>query len=153
MRCQSTNQGMVRFNGCGFFGSIDGKRGTALARLAGTGRVSFSDCHFYCIHPESRNADTMLLVEAGRVSAQGCVFLNNRNTAGVNSNPIPIVLQLAVRSAIITGNEFYGKARIVNRARGRVIINDNIEETDENPWSNGPPVQATAAAHPANGTK
>lgn len=141
---KSTNQGMVRFNGCGCFGSIDGQRGTALARLAGTGRVSFNDCHFYCIHPASRNADVMLLVEEGRVSVQGCVFINNRNTAGVNSNPTPILLQPAVRAAIITGNEFYGQARIVNRARGRVVINNNIEETDERPWPTGPPAPANA---------
>lgn len=146
---KSTNQGMVRFNNCGFFGSIDGKRGTALARLAGTGRVSFSDCHFYCIHPESRNADTMLLVEEGRVSIQGCLFINNRNTAAVNSDPTPIVLQPGVRSAIITGNEFYGRARITNRSRGRVIINSNIEETDERPWPNGPPPTTSGKARPS----
>lgn len=136
---KSTNQGMVRFNSCGLFGSIDGKRGTALARLAGTGRVSFSDCHFYAIAPESRNADTLILVEEGRVSIQGCVFINSRNTQNVNSNPIPIVLQPGVRSALIMGNEFYGKARIVNKASGRAIIKDNIEETDERPWPKGPP--------------
>lgn len=129
-----TNHGMVRFTGCGFFGSIDGRRGTALAKLAGTGRVSFSNCHFYCIHPESRNAPVMILVEQGRVSIQGCVFINNRNTAGVNSNPIPITLEREVRAAIITGNEFYGRARIVNRAKGRVVIRDNIEATDEEPF-------------------
>ena len=39
-----------------------------------------------------------------------------------------------VRSAIITDNEFYGRARIVNRARGRVVIADNIEQTDEDPF-------------------
>ncbi len=135
---QPTNNGPIRFTGCGFFGSLDGKRGTALAKLAGAGRVSFSNCHFYCIHPESRNADTMILVQSGRVSIQGCVFLNSRNTAGVNSNPIPIVLQPDVRAAVILGNEFYGKARIVNHARGRVVITDNVEQTDEDPFPAAP---------------
>jgi hypothetical protein len=136
---------MVRFTGCGFFGSIDGKRGTALAKLAGTGRVSFSNCHFYCIHPESRNAPVMILVEQGRVSIQGCVFINNRNTAAVNSNPIPVVLETEVRSAIITGNEFYGRSRIVNRTKGRVILRDNIEATDEEPF---PPPPGRAPSRP-----
>jgi hypothetical protein len=131
---KESNHGPVRFTGCGFFGSVDGKRGTALAKLAGPGRVSFNNCHFYCIHPESRNAPEMIIAESGRLAIQGCVFMNNRNTAAVNSNPVPIVLKSEVRSAIIEGNEFYGQSRIVNQARGRVVIANNVEETDENPF-------------------
>lgn len=129
-----SNNGPVRFTGCGLFGSLDGKRGTALAKLAGNGRVSFDNCHFYCIHPESRNAEATIVAESGRLSIQGCVFINSRNTAGVNSNPIPLVLGEEVRSAVILGNEFYGEARIVNRARGRVEIDHNVERTDEEPF-------------------
>jgi hypothetical protein len=143
---KETNRGPVRFTGCGFFGSIDGKRGTAMAKLAGPGRVSFANCHFYCIHPESRNAKEMILVESGRVAIQGCVFLNNRNTEGVNGNPVPIVLAPEVRSAIIEGNEFYGKARIDNRSKGRVVIALNIEESEEIPF---PPPMGSSAAEPA----
>ncbi len=130
----ATNSGPVRFTGCGLFGSLDGKRGTALAKLAGNGRVSFGNCHFYCIHPESRNAEATIVAESGRLSIQNCVFLNSRNTEGVNSNPIPLVLGEDVRSAVILGNEFYGEARIVNRARGRVEIAHNLERTDEEPY-------------------
>jgi hypothetical protein len=132
-----TNSGMVRFTGCGLFGSLNGRQGVALARIAGAGRVSFSNCHFYCIHPESRNAENLIVVESGRIAINGCVFINNEGTAGVNSNPIPLVLEPDVRAAIITDNEFYGAARIVNRARGRVIINDNLEQTDEDPFPEG----------------
>jgi hypothetical protein len=131
---RETNHGPVRFTACGLFGSVDGQRGTALARLAGRGRVSFSNCHFYCIHPDSRNAPEMIVAESGRLAIQGCVFINSRNTEGVNSNPVPIVLRPDVRSAIITGNEFYGQARIANQARGRVVIADNVEQTDEEPF-------------------
>lgn len=131
---RESNHGPVRFTGCGFFGSVDGKRGTALAKLAGRGRVSFSNCHFYCIHPESRNAPEMIIADGGRLAIQGCVFMNSRNTAGVNSNPVSIVLRPGVRSAIIEGNEFYGQARIANQAKGRVVIANNTEETDENPF-------------------
>ena len=53
--------GMVRFTGCGLFGTNYASNGTALARIAGTGRVSFDNCHFYCIHPESRNAENMIV--------------------------------------------------------------------------------------------
>ena len=117
-----TNSGMVRFTGCGFFGSLDGARGTALAKIAGTGRVSFDNCHFYCIHPASRKAETMIVVDSGRVAVNNCVFINNRNTAGVNSNPVPIVLRPEVRSAVITANEFYGQARIQNGSKCQVVI-------------------------------
>jgi len=134
-----TNNAMVRFTGCGMFGSIDGARGTALARIAGTGRVSFGNCHFYCIHPESRNAEAMIVVESGRIGIDNCVFINSRNTAGVNSNPIPIVLRPDVRSAIITDNEFYGEMRIVNEAKGRTVIENNLERTDEDPFPEAQP--------------
>ena len=128
---QPSNHGPVRFTACGLFGSVDGRRGTALAKLNGPGRVSFNNCHFYCIHPESRNAAEMILAEGGRLAIQGCVFMNNRNTAAVNSDPTPIVLRPPVRAAIIEGNEFYGRARIVNQAKGRVVIANNLEQTDE----------------------
>jgi hypothetical protein len=129
-----TNNGMVRFTGCGLFGSIDGMRGTALAKIAGTGRVSFDNCHFYCIDPDSRNAENMIVVDSGRIAIQNSVFINSRNTEGVNSNPVPIVLGPEVRAAIITGNEFYGAARIVNNAKGQVVIDNNLERTDEEPF-------------------
>lgn len=131
---KSTNPGMVRFTGCGLFGSIDGARGTAMAKLAGTGRISFSNCSFYCIHPDSRRSDVLFQVDQGRLSIENCVFINNRNTTGVNGNPIPIVLMPDVRSAIIIGNEFYGKARLVNKSKGRVVFANNVEETDEDPF-------------------
>ena len=60
--------------------------------------------------------------------------MNNRNTTGINGNPVPIVLKPGVRSAIIEGNEFYGQSRIVNKAKGRVVIANNLEETEENPF-------------------
>lgn len=129
-----TNGGMVRFTSCGLFGTLYANNGTALARIAGNGRVSFDNCHFYCIHPESRNAPQTILVEGGRVSITDSVFINCRATEGVNSNPIPIVLEPDVKAAVIKGNEFWGEARIVDRARGRVVIADNIEQTEDAPY-------------------
>jgi hypothetical protein len=134
-----TNAGPVRFTGCGLFGTLYANNGTALAKLAGHGRVSFSNCHFYCIHPDSRKAPQTVLVQSGRVSIEGCQFINCRGTAGVNSNPVPVVLEPDVRAAVITGNEFWGKARIVNRARGHVAITGNVEETEDEPFPGGEP--------------
>jgi hypothetical protein len=63
-----------------------------------------------------------------------CVFINNKKTEQWSSNPVPIVLEPDVISAIITGNEFYGKSRITNKSKGRTIIKDNIEQTEEDPF-------------------
>jgi hypothetical protein len=129
-----SNTGMVRFTGCGFFGTNDAKRGVALARIAGNGRTSFDNCHFYCIHPESRKADVMIQADGGRLGFSNCLFINSKGTAGVNSNPIPLVLGPDVISALVMGNEFYGEARIVNNARGRVVIEHNLENTGDDPY-------------------
>ena len=126
---KETNAGMVRFTGCGLFGSVSGKNGTALAKIAGQGRVSFDNCHFYCIHPEDKGK-AIVQADGGRISINNCVFINSQNTV---VDPVPIVLEKDVISAVITGNEFYGEARIVNHAKGRVKIANNIEETDTDP--------------------
>lgn len=123
---EPTNHGMIRFTGCGIFGSIDGERGVAAAKIAGRGRVSFSNCHFYAIHPEAK-ADVMVHALGGRLSIVGCVFINSRVTA---VNPAQVALEPDVISAIIVGNEFYGEQRIDNRANGQVEIANNVAGTD-----------------------
>lgn len=130
-----TNQGMVRFTGCGLFGSLFVKNGVALADIAGRGRVSFDNCHFYAIHRDI-DAPNMIRVRAGRVSITGSVFINNGDAAYCRT---PIVLEPTVQAAIITENEFYGKTEIVNHATGRTMIKDNLFETDANPFPNGEP--------------
>ncbi len=131
---ENSNAGMVRFTGCGFFGSIHGTAGTALAKLNGRGRTSFSNCHFYCIDPRNKG-DVMIMAAGGRLSISDCAFINSRVTA---TNPIPLVIEPDVISAMVHDNEFYGEARIQNRARGRTIIRDNIEMTDEDPYRSAP---------------
>ncbi|MHB1001136.1 MAG: glycosyl hydrolase family 28-related protein [Armatimonadota bacterium] len=127
-----TNDAMIRFTSCGLFGTTQGTT-IGLAKIDGTGRVSFDNCHFYCISPESKKSPIMIHALGGRLSIQNCVFINNKKTEQWSSNPVPIVLEADVISAIITGNEFYGKSRITNKAKGRTIIKDNIEQTEEDP--------------------
>ncbi|MGI8906744.1 MAG: glycosyl hydrolase family 28-related protein [Candidatus Sumerlaeaceae bacterium] len=129
-----TNAGMVRFDSCGLFGSIHGTNNTALARIEGRGRVSFSNCSLYCIDPANKGK-VLINALGGRLSINGCVFINSTVTV---ANPIPIVLEPDVISAVILGNEFYGKHEIVNRARGRVEIGNNIFGTDEDPYPSKP---------------
>lgn len=125
-----TNAGMVRFDGCGLFGSTHGTSNTALARIEGRGRVSFSNCSLYCTDPMNKGK-AVINALGGRLSVNGCVFINSKVTA---LNPTSIILEPDVISATILGNEFYGKGEILNRSRGRVVIEHNIRETDENPY-------------------
>ena len=121
-----TNHGMLRFTGCGIFGSINGANGVAAAKLDGRGRTSFSNCHFYAIHPEAQ-ADMMIHALGGRLSVVGCVFINSRVTT---VNLAQVVLEPEVMSAVIMGNEFYGEERIDNRCEGEVQIGMNVAGTD-----------------------
>jgi len=121
-----TNNGMVRFTGCGFFGSLEGKAGTAQAILDGRGRVSFDNCSFHCIDPNNKGKQ-LIVANSGRLSIVGCQFVTSEFTA---VNPIPIYLGPKVVSAIIVANEFNGKMRIENHSTGQVRIADNTEQTD-----------------------
>jgi len=129
---QETNHGMLRFSSCGLFGSISGRNGVGLARIAGRGRVSFDNCHFYAIDRRIET-DRLIHVVEGRVSITDSVFINSWDAP---YNHQPIVLERPVRAAIITNNEFYGRAGIVNNAIGRVVIEGNVENTDIEPFPN-----------------
>ena len=120
------NSGMVRFTGCGLFGSLDGARGTALAKLTGRGRVSFENCSFFCIDPGNKG-EYVIEAQSGRVSVQNSQFLNAPYTA---VSPEAIRLGEQVAGAQILGNEFNHTMGIVNHARGQVIIANNLENTD-----------------------
>ena len=128
---RDTNNGMVRFTGCGLFGTQYEKNGVALADIAGNGRVSFDNCHFYVIHRDLSKVKNMIRVRSGRISITDSLFVNYWDAPYSNN---PILLERAVKAAIITNNEFYGKAKITNNALGRVVISGNIEETDTKPY-------------------
>jgi len=130
---KDTNVGMVRFTGCGLFGSEHAKNGIALAEIAGRGRVSFDNCHFYVIHRDIA-VEKMIHVKSGRISITDSVFINYWDAEYAR---VPIVLEPPVQAAIIANNEFYGKAEIVNRAKGRAVISGNVFETDTDPFAKG----------------
>jgi len=118
---------MIRFTGCGIFGSEHSKNNVGAADISGRGRVSFDNCHFYCID-RGIKADDIIRVREGRISITNCVFLNMYDAPFNNR---PIVLDPPVRAAVITGNEFYGPGTIVNNSEGQVVIKDNVADTDE----------------------
>ena len=132
---KDTNIGMVRFTGCGLFGSEHARNGIGLAEIAGRGRVSFDNCHFYCIHRDIE-VDKMIHVKSGRIAITDSVFINSWDAP---YNRAPIILEPEVQAAVIANNEFYGKAEIINRSRGRVKIANNVEETDTNPFPGDKP--------------
>ena len=127
---KDTNHGMVRFTGCGLFGSTTGANGVGVARIAGPGRVSFDNCHFYAI-VRNFKADNLIRVDSGRVSITDSLFINGWDAAYNNT---PIYLGPDVISAIIANNEFYGKSTVENHAKGRVVIENNVAETQTNPF-------------------
>jgi len=135
-----TNEGMIRFTGCGFFGSMHGQNGVGFAKIdAGRSRISFSNCHFQSLNKQE--GMPFINVLSGRVSWMNCVFLNSKKThrgplpalpdEREGWNPEHIVLEPGVISAVIVGNEFYAPARIVNRSNGKVVIADNVDQTDD----------------------
>lgn len=131
-----TNDGPVRFTACGFFDSLDGNNGVALAKIdAGRSRVAFGNSHFYALRNFSNKP--LLHVASGRLSVENCVFMNSgraRDDALADGqtewNPEHIRLDRAVIAATITGNEFYGPLRITNDSEGKVAIADNVDDTD-----------------------
>jgi hypothetical protein len=128
-----TNNAMIKFTGCGIFGTTHGDT-IGAARIDGKGRVSFDNCHFYCIAPESKKAKTLIHALGGRLSITDSLFVNSKESAKWNSDMMPIILEPDVISAIIKDNEFYGRMRIINKSDGRTIIKDNIDRTEEDPY-------------------
>lgn len=123
---KETNNGMIRFTGCGLFGTINGNNGVGIAKIAGRGRVSFENCHFYAIY-RAFEAPHLMQVDSGRVSITNSLFINYWDAP---YNRVPISIGEDVRAAVITGNEFYGWGEIVNKAKGKTIVEDNLEKTD-----------------------
>jgi hypothetical protein len=128
---EKTNCGPVKFTACGFFGSLDGRRGIGIARTDGPGRVSFEGCHFFLYTGREKcNPETLFLVEGGRIGINNCCFHPNAKDT-TYADPVAVVLKKPVLAAIITGNEFYGQARITNEVPDRSTIANNIEGTAE----------------------
>ncbi len=115
----ATNTGPVKFTACTLAGSMNGTKGVRFGRLAGEGPVSFSNCHFRAIDPRCAHAPAGLVAEGGRLTVTGCLFQDTQ--------PAQIVLEPAVKAAILTSNQFAGLEAIDNRAEGQVAIGLNLE--------------------------
>ena len=107
---KASSTGSVRFVNCAFWGPCN-----QIARVAGKGTVGFGDCTFVQ-WDRKKEGLAALRAESGSLLVRGCEFQEDKRQ---------IELGEAVQRAVISGNLFTGKARITNRSKGRVIINDN----------------------------
>ncbi len=110
VRIEPTHSGAVRFVNCAFWGPCN-----QIAKIAGRGTVGFSDCTFmqWDSKKEGRAA---LQIESGTVLVRGCEFQENKPQ---------IELGEGVKRAVISDNVFTGKARIGNKSKGTVMMNNN----------------------------
>jgi hypothetical protein len=118
---ENTNHGPVQFTACGLFGSVTGAQGVALARIEGGGKVSFTDCHIHCIDP--RNTSRPLIhAKAGRMQVRGCEILDGHSARD------HVVLEPDVAYAVISDNTSRAPFSVVNNAKGKTVVRDNIGE-------------------------
>lgn len=118
---EAANQAPLQFSACGLFGSVYGGNGVGLARIEGGGKVSFNDCHIHCIDPRN-TARPLIHAKAGRLQVRGCEFLDGHAARD------HIVLEEGVASAMIGDNTSRAAFHVINRARGRTVIHDNLGE-------------------------
>jgi hypothetical protein len=110
VRVEKSNSGTVRFVNCAFWGPCN-----QIAKIAGEGTVGFSDCTFvqWDRKAEGRHA---LQVEGGSLLVRGCEFQEDK---------AQVELGAAVRRAVITGNIFTGRTRVINHSTNSVVISNN----------------------------
>jgi len=108
------NEGPVKFNNCGFWGTD----GTGFhADIRGTGAVSFHQCHF--THWDRKEAGQPAIRCAGRaLSVIGCEFMDATHRQ--------VVLEEESGPAILTGNRMAGGVRIEAKGSAMHIIRDNL---------------------------
>ncbi len=118
---EATNHGPLTFSACGLFGSMHASHGIGLAQIEGGGKVSFTDCHVHCIDPRN-TPRTLIHAKAGRLQVRGCDFLDGHAARD------HVVLDEGVLSANISDNTSRSAFTIVNRAKGKTVIRDNLSE-------------------------
>ncbi|MBI2434056.1 MAG: hypothetical protein HYV26_14435 [Candidatus Hydrogenedentes bacterium] len=134
VRVEKSHTGTIRFVNCAFWGPANRN-----AVVDGTGTVGFSDCTFmqwgHHDNGEQRYKFGMPSIEVlgGTIMIRGCEFMEDK---------AQVVLHEGVERAIIAENALNGAKRIVNKARGTAVIEDNVatprgprlrEELDQQP--------------------
>ncbi len=118
---ESSNHGPVQFTACGLFGSALGAHGVSLARIEGGGKVSFTDCHIHCIDPRA-TARPLIHATAGRLQVRGCEILDGHAARD------HVVLEPDVAYAVISDNTSRAPFKVINNAKGKTVVRDNLSE-------------------------
>jgi hypothetical protein len=118
---EAANNGPLTFSACAMFGSMWAANGIGLARVEGGGKVSLTDCHIHCIDPRN-TIRTLIHAKAGRLQVRGCDFIDGPTARD------HIVLDEGVLSAHISDNTSRSAFNVVNQAKGKTIIRDNLSE-------------------------
>lgn len=126
VRVAPTHGGTVRFVNSAFWGPCN-----RIAEIDGDGVVGFSDCSFMqwghnrggAAPPEG--GYPAIDARRGSLLVRGCDFMEDKPQ---------IALGPLVERAVITGNLFNGPARIVDNARGTVVVADNAASPGDEFW-------------------
>ena len=116
VRIAATNDGVVRFVNCAFWGPCN-----QIAKIQGHGTVGFSDCTF--VEWDAKNEGRQAIqAESGNLLVRGCTFRLKKPQ---------IQLGEGVRRAVISDNILAGPAEIETRAKGVVKISGNAGDEEK----------------------
>jgi hypothetical protein len=104
------------------FGSMWAANGIALARIEGGGKVSFTDCHIHCIDPRN-TLRTLIHAKSGRLQVRGCDFIDGHAARD------HVLLDESVLSANISDNTSRSAFMVINKAKGKTVVRDNLSES------------------------
>ncbi len=107
----ASHTGVVQFSNCSFWGPSQ-----RIARIAGNGMVSMSQCNFVAWDRGGKGAPA-IEANGGDLIVQAARFGRDLNQ---------IVLDEAVKTAVITGNRMAGPIKIENRSTGDVQVTANV---------------------------
>jgi hypothetical protein len=119
---EPTNHAPLTFSACGLFGSMWAANGIGLARIEGGGKVSFTDCHIHCIDPRN-NVRPLIHAKAGRLQVRGCDFIDGHAARD------HVLLDEAVLSANLSDNTSRSAFTVINKAKGKTVVRDNLSES------------------------
>jgi hypothetical protein len=109
VRVTPTNQGVVRFVNCAYWGPAN-----QIAVIDGKGTVGFSDCTFVQWGGKTHDRPA-IQAHGGTVMVQNCTF---------GQDAPQVRLDREVQRVVVTGNVVAGKLRIDNKAAHAAIANN-----------------------------
>jgi hypothetical protein len=118
---EAANAGPVQFSACGLFGSVLGGNGVGQAQIEGAGKVSFTDCHIHCIDPRNTHRP-LIYAKSGRLQVRGCEFLDGHAARD------HVTLDEGVISANVSDNSSRSAFIVINKAKGKTVVRDNVSE-------------------------